>query len=87
MRQTCANCEGESKCAYWSFGQAAHLLARCTDCGANFHGPGQWLPKEWGESSARGLTIQKDPHSEHGHGHGPCDMMDKRQMSLFEVKP
>lgn len=68
----CAACGDGRRAIYWSDEKRERLLARCAICGANFNGPGVWLPLEWATNSARGLLIELDPHRGHGHGHSRC---------------
>ncbi len=82
-RHTCAACGGGSKKAYWDTEERQRVVARCIDCGANFNGPGHWVPSAWAKHSPRGLDITVDPHASHQHGHSRCAGMDKRQISLF----
>lgn len=72
MPHACASCGGGSKRAYWGNEKRLHVISRCLDCGANYLGPGRWLPRAWATKSAKGLALEVDPHASHRHGHGPC---------------
>lgn len=80
-RFRCAVCGDGRKTVYWSDSRRERLLARCL-CGANFHGPGIWLPLEWATSSVRGLSVEVDPHADHSHGHGKCDRVEQGTLPL-----
>jgi hypothetical protein len=74
----CVSCRGEGKRPYWSDEKRDRVLARCCVCGANFHGPGMWLPKP---SLERAIELGVDPCAKCGHGHGPH--VDVRQGVLL----
>lgn len=82
FRFACASCGHGRRRVYWSDDKRERLLARCLDCGANFNGSGQWLPLEWAQNSARGLSIEVDPCASHRHGHGKCNHVNQGELGL-----
>lgn len=69
-RATCLVCGGCRKRAYWSDERRDRVLARCLDCGANFNGPGVWLPAS---STGHALALEVDPHAGCAHRHWSHD--------------
>jgi hypothetical protein len=64
LRRTCIGCGGTRRRAYWGDAARSHVIARCLNCGALFHGEGVAMPSGWATSSARGLTLELDPGPE-----------------------
>ena len=82
FRFACICCGDGRRSVYWSDDSRTRLLHRCQRCGANFNGAGIWLPLQWATNSARGLTVDVDPHADCAHGHGPHS--NPNQGGLFD---
>lgn len=61
----CAHCDGTAKRAYFSDETRRHRIARCSNCRANFHGPGVSLPE------VNDALLDVDPCAACAHGDGP----------------
>lgn len=73
-------CGGDGHKPYFATTNRERILARCTNCGGNFHGPGFWLPKVSGAA-----LLEVDPHADCKHGHGPHLAVDGLRQGALDL--
>lgn len=66
LRRTCIGCGGTKRQVFWAELERLHVIARCCDCGVNFHGEGIAVPSLWARQSGRGLEMEVDPKAVRG---------------------